>query len=229
MPDEPTKEARPKWCQPSVAQDVKAPWKNACIPQPPGAAMRVIESICAEFVEARRHGQQKYGGDNPIAHDLSHSPREWWTYIRDHLERARPEQPGELYVMTLEEREHLAKAGGLILSAIWCADVKAGRCASGITTKPGAAMRVDDARAERIHIRIKAMSIKTGLSQDAEDLLDDRAEMLGELARLRELTGWASTFEGGTPERICALAREALAQHDELARLRDENAKLKGA
>ncbi len=48
---------------------------------------------------------------------------------------------------------------------------------------PDAAMRVDDARAERIRIRIKAMSI------NAEDLLADRADMLGELARLkRELT-----------------------------------------
>ncbi len=77
---------------------------------------------------------------------------------------------------------------------------------------PGAAMRVDDARAERIRIRIKAMSIKTGLSQDAEDLLDDRADMLGELARLRDENARIE----GLFKAVCRRLEEVLNENERL-------------
>ncbi len=50
--------------------------------------------------------------------------------------------------------------------------------------QPGAAMRVDDARAKVIRARLDA-GYKPNF-QDGEDLLADRADMLGELARLRD-------------------------------------------
>ena len=33
-----------------------------------------IANILRAFEDARLHGQQKYGGDNPIEHDLQHLP-----------------------------------------------------------------------------------------------------------------------------------------------------------
>jgi hypothetical protein len=98
-----------------------------------------IGVILNEFREAREHGRKKYGGTDPDAHDLGHPLDEWCGFIRDHLDRARAWGGWH----SNDGREHLAKAGGLVLSMIWCHDVKSGAITlpSPVAGGPGAAER----------------------------------------------------------------------------------------
>jgi hypothetical protein len=82
-----------------------------------------IDEILNEFREARKQGRQKYGGSDPVGHDLNHRLSDWLRFVRDHLDRA----GGPDAFVALDQREHLVKAGGLLLSAIWALDVNAGR------------------------------------------------------------------------------------------------------
>ena len=65
---------------------------------------------------------QKYGGGDPVGHDLDKPLTDWLAHIRDHLHRASLSG-----ARSMDQREHLVKAGGLVLSAIWSADVNAER------------------------------------------------------------------------------------------------------
>jgi hypothetical protein len=98
-----------------------------------------IGVILNEFREAREHGRKKYGGTDPDAHDLGHPLDEWCGFICDHLDRARAWGGWH----SNDGREHLAKAGGLVLSMIWCHDVKSGAITlpSPVAGGPGAAER----------------------------------------------------------------------------------------
>ncbi len=76
---------------------------------------------------------------------------------------------------------------------------------------PGAAMRVDDARAKVIRARLDA-GYKPNF-QDGEDLLADRADMLGELARLRDENARVE----GLFKAVCRRLEEVL-KHPALAK-----------
>jgi hypothetical protein len=99
-----------------------------------------IIPILQAFAEARLHGQQKYWGvrdddgigyDDPRRGDLSHALIDWLGFIVAHLERAK--LGGD---KTMDCRDHLIKAGGLILSAVWTQDIHSGRAAiAGEETK----------------------------------------------------------------------------------------------
>lgn len=95
---------------------------------PAPADVNQISGILHSFAEARLHGQRKYAGpcdseyEDARLHDLSHSLEDWLRFAADHLERARIGGTG-----TLDCRDHLIKAGGLILSAVWTQDIHSGR------------------------------------------------------------------------------------------------------
>ncbi len=101
--------------------------------------MTPIEQICDEIKASRIHGQQKYGGSDPVGHDLGHSLGEWLGFVRDHLERANLSGAG-----SMDQREHLIKAAGLLLSAIWAEDVNAGRIPLNDCNAIGRNVVVDD-------------------------------------------------------------------------------------
>lgn len=94
-----------------------------------GRDVEQIMMILLQFAEARLHGQQKYGGtNNPESyedarhHDLDHELKDWLEYAADHMKRA--SLSGSL---TMDCRDHLVKAGGLILSAVWTEDIRSSR------------------------------------------------------------------------------------------------------
>lgn len=120
----------PQCCPKCCAKNSQAVLFNDKIGIGPDHAQ--IVPILQQFAEARMHGQHKYHGfvDDPDdlrygdqrKGDLLNELSDWIRFAIDHLERAKLGGDG-----TIDCRDHLIKAGGLILSAVWTQDIKSGR------------------------------------------------------------------------------------------------------
>lgn len=152
------------------------------------------ETICNEMRVARVHGQQKYGGDDPLGRDAAKMPYQWLRHIADHLERAKVSG-----LDTLDQREHFIKAGGLIVSAVWAGDVRQARIDLSPPAPTATAQTPGTGIEQRLR-EIEARSIEPGCTcrvcSDVRWLITaarDSITLAEENKRLKAANGWLHT------------------------------------